>query len=163
MDRRRANQMKLRLLVAAVVACVAAPAANAVTLPPGNAAQQWNKIAEDTIVGSGAFQGESFVYLAYVSAAMDGAVNPGERRGQSPDAAVAEAAYDVLVHYFPSRAADLGALHDAALAAVPDGAAKRNGIKFGSLAADKVIRDRAGDGLQTPIASTSTFPTLPFG
>jgi hypothetical protein len=155
--------MKIRLLVAVAVACVAAPAANAVTLPPGNAAQQWNKIAEDTVVGSGAFQGESFVYLAYVSAAIDGAVNPGERHGQSADAAVAEAAYDVLVHYFPSRAADLTALHDASLAAIPDGAAKRNGINFGALAADKVIRDRAGDGLQTPIASTSLFPTLPFG
>src|SRR4051812_37922049 len=155
--------MKIRLLVAVAVACMAAPAANAVTLPPGNAAQQWNKIAEDTIVGSGAFQGESFVYLAYVSAAMDGAVNPGERRGQSADAAVTEAAYDVLVHYFPSKAADLAAQHDAALAAVPDGAAKRNGIKFGSLAADKVISDRAGDGLEAPIATTSPFPTLAFG
>src|SRR3954467_15860975 len=112
MDRRRARQMKLRSRGAAVVACVAAPAANAVTLPPGNAAQQWNKIAEDTIVGSGAFQGEAFVYLPYVSTAMDGAVNPGERRGQSADAAIAEAAYDVLVHYFPSNAANLTALHD---------------------------------------------------
>ena len=44
--------------------------APAVTLPPGNAAQQWNKIAEDTVVGSGAFQGEGFVYMAYVSMAM---------------------------------------------------------------------------------------------
>src|SRR3954471_3470879 len=156
-------QMKIRLLVAVAVACVAAPAANAVTLPPGNAAQQWNKIAEDTIVGSGAFQGEAFVYLAYVSTAMDGAVNPGERRGQSADAAIAEAAYDVLVHYFPSNAANLTALHDAALAAVPDGSAKRNGINFGALAADKVIRDRADDGLQTPVATTSPFPTLAFG
>src|SRR3954451_4532427 len=154
--------MKIRLLVAVAVACVAAPAANAVTLPPGNAAQQWNKIAEDTVVGSGAFQGEAFAYLAYVSAAMDGAVNPGERRGQSADAAIAEAAYDVLVHYFPSNAANLTALHEAALAAVPDGPAKRNGINFGALAAGKVIRDRAGDGLQTPVGTSSPFPTLPF-
>src|SRR3954471_19893741 len=156
-------QMKIRLLVAVAVACVAAPAANAVTLPPGNAAQQWDKIAEDTIVGSGAFQGESFVYLAYVSAAMNGAVNPGERRGQSPDAAVTEAAYRVLVHYFPAGEPGLTALHDAALAAVPAGPGKRNGIKHGALAADKVLRDRAGDGLQTPIASTSPFSALPPG
>jgi len=59
-------------------------------LPPGNAAQQWDQIAEDTVVGSGAFQGEGFVYMAYVAKAMDRAVNPGERRGQSPDAAVSE-------------------------------------------------------------------------
>lgn len=156
--------MKLRaLLVAGMVAVAAAPASHAATLPPGNAAQQWEKIAEDTAVGSGAFQGEAFLYLAYVSAAMDGAVNPGQRNGQSPDAAVAQAAYDVLVHYFPAQEANLTALHDLALDAVPEGPAKRNGIMFGDLAAAKVLRDRADDGLQVPIASTSPFPTLPFG
>jgi len=127
----------------------------AATLPPGNAAQEWNKIAEDTIVGSGAFQGEGFGYMAYVSMAMDRAVNPGKRRGQSPDAAVTEAAYRILVHYFPANAPDLTALHDAAIAAIADGPAKRNGIVHGRLAADKVLRERARDGLQTPIGSTS--------
>lgn len=163
--------MNLRAwLVAAAVAVVAipaafvvAPASHAATLPPGNAAQQWEKIAEDTAVGAGAFQGEAFLYLAYVSAAMDGAVNPGERNGQSADAAVAEAAYDVLVHYFPSQEANLTGLHDAALGAVPDGAAKRNGTMAGGLAAARVLRERAGDGLQMPIASTSPFPTLAAG
>jgi hypothetical protein len=155
-------------LVAAVAACAVAASAGALhtavaALPPGNAAQQWNKIAEDTVAGSAAFQGEGFVYMAYVSMAMDRAVNPGERRGQSPDAAVTEAAYQVLVHYFPANESDLTALHDAALAAIPDGPAKRNGIKYGALAADKVLRKRADDGLQTPIGSTSSFPTLPPG
>jgi hypothetical protein len=135
----------------------------AAALPSGNAAQQWDKIAEDTVVGSGAFQGEGFVYMAYVSMAMDRAVNPGRRLGQSPDAAVTEAAYQVLVHYFPAQEANLTALHDAALAAIPDGAAKRNGIVYGALAADKVLRERADDGLQTPIGSTSSFPTLAPG
>jgi hypothetical protein len=156
--------MKLRaLLVAAVVAVAAAPATHAATLPPGNAAQQWERIAEDTAVGAGAFQGEAFLYLASVSAAMNGAVSPGERKGQAPDAAVAEAAYDVLVHYFPAQEPNLTALRDLALANVADGPAKRNGVAFGDLAAAKVLRDRAGDGLQAPIASTSPFPALPFG
>ena len=135
----------------------------AAALPPGNAAQQWDKIAEDTVVGSGAFQGEGFVYMAYVSMAMDRAVNPGERHGQSPDAAVTEAAYRILMHYFPANEPDLTALHDAALAAIPDGPAKRNGIRYGGLAAEKVLRKRADDGLQTPIGSTSSFPTLAPG
>ena len=52
----------------------------AAALPPGNAAQQWDQIAEDTVVGSGAFQGEGFVYMAYVAKAMHGAVSPGERK-----------------------------------------------------------------------------------
>jgi hypothetical protein len=43
-------------------------------LPPGNAAQQWNKIAEDTVVGSGVFQNEGLIYMAYVSAASYDAV-----------------------------------------------------------------------------------------
>jgi hypothetical protein len=156
--------MKLRALtVVAAVAMVAAPATHAAALPPGNAAQQWDKIAEDTVVGAGAFQGEGFVYLAYVSSAMDRAVNPGARNGQSADAAVAEAAYDVLVHYFPAQAANLSALHDAALGAVPEGPAKRNGVMYGALAAAKVIRDRADDGLMTPVGTTSSYPALAVG
>ena len=164
--RRNERRMSVRALRGlavgvAAVAVLAGTAGNAAAaLPPGNAAQQWDQIAEDTVVGSGAFQGEGFVYMAYVAKAMHGAVNPGERRGQSSDAAVAEAAYEVLVHYFPTNEPGLTALHDAALAAIPDGAAKRNGIKHGGLAAGKVLRERDGDGLQTPIASTSPFPTL---
>jgi hypothetical protein len=94
---------------------------------------------------------------------MHRAVNPGEHNGQSADAAVTEAAYRVLVHYFPAREPDLTALHDAALAAIPGGPAKRIGITYGGLAASTVLRDRAGDGMQTPIASTSPFLTLPPG
>jgi hypothetical protein len=158
----------LRLAVVAVTALGVAASTGttrtaAAALPSGNAVQQWNKIAEDTVVGSGAFQGEGFVYMAYVSMAMDGAVNPGERRGQSPDAAVTEAAYQILVHYFPAQEANLTALRDAALAAIPDGPSKRVGTKYGGLAAERVLRERAGDGLQTPIGSTSSFPTLAPG
>src|SRR5215468_10322320 len=129
----------LMLTAAATALTLGAGAGRAATLPPGNAAQQWDKIAEDTVVGGGALQSEGFVYLAYVTAAMDRAVNPGERSGQNSDAAVAQAAY-------------LSALHDAALTAVPDGAAKRNGIMYGDLVAAKLLRDRADDGLTTPIA-----------
>jgi hypothetical protein len=157
--------MKLRvLIVVSAIAMLGAQTSHAATtLPLGNAAQQWDKIAEDTAISANAFQGEAFVYLAYVSAAMDRAVNPGERNGQSADAAVPQAAYDVLVHYFPLQAANLSDLLDLSLANVPNGAAKRNGIKVGDLAADKILRERADDGLMTPIASTSLFPTLPFG
>jgi PAP2 superfamily len=164
--RRRTPSAKLRALtvgVAAVALLAGAPRNAAAALPAGNAAQQWDQIAEDTVVGSGAFQGEGFVYMAYVSEAMHDAVNPGERRGQSGDAAVTEAAYRTLVHYFPTNEPTLTALHDAALLAVPGGPAKRIGIIYGALAASKVLHERAGDGLQTPIASTSPFPSLPPG
>ena len=162
--RARALRVVVVTATAVAVAVVAGSARNAAAaLPPGNAAQQWDKIAEDTVVGSGAFQGEGFVYMAYVSMAMDRAVSPGERQGQSPDAAVTEAAFRILVRCFPAKEPDLTALHDAALAAIPDGQAKRNGIVYGRLAADKVLRERADDGLQTPIGSTSPFPPLVAG
>src|SRR4051794_4119845 len=46
----------------------------AAALPPGNAVEQWNKIAENTVVGSGAFQNEGLIYMAYESAAVYDAV-----------------------------------------------------------------------------------------
>ena len=36
--------------------------------------QQWNKLAEDTVVGSNAFQNEGLIYMVYVSAAVYDAV-----------------------------------------------------------------------------------------
>src|SRR5215831_7538503 len=56
----------LALLLALVMTLVtslngsAAPA-----LPPGNTAEQWNTIAENTVVGSGAFQAEGLIYMGY--------------------------------------------------------------------------------------------------
>ena len=89
-------------MVAAAVAIVLAIFAAAqvrdakAVLPPGNTVAQWNKIAEDTVVGSGAFQNESFIYMAYTTQAMYEAISPGERKGQSADAAVIGAASTVL-------------------------------------------------------------------
>src|SRR5215831_2825310 len=104
----------------------------AATLPPGNTVQQWNTIAENTVVGSGAFQAEGFIYMAYVSAAVYDAVVSIEggyepyasaitaASGASTDAAVVEAAYRTLVNYFPSNAATLTSFYHDALAAITD-------------------------------------------
>jgi hypothetical protein len=156
------------MLAAAAVIVMAAVAGAGVrdaraALPPGNTAQQWDKIAEDTVVGSGAFQNEGLIYMAYVSNAMYRAVAPGERRGQSSNAALIEAAYTTLSHYFPTQAATLDALHSEALAAIPDDQSKVVGMRYGALAAVKEIAERDGDGLVTPITSTSSFPTLAPG
>src|SRR5262249_55559121 len=95
--------------------------------------------------------------MAYVAQAIYQAATPG----RSANATVTETAYQVLAHYFPASAAGLTTLHDAALATIPDGPAKRDGIRRGDRAAAGVLCSRAGDGLQTPIASTSPFPALP--
>src|SRR6266581_1732530 len=92
------------LVTLAVVAGASVRDARAV-LPSGDAVQQWDKIAEDTVVGSGAFQNEGLLYMAYVSNAMYRSIAPGERQGQSADAAVVEAAYTTLSHFFPAQAA----------------------------------------------------------
>ena len=60
---------------AVAVAVLAGAAQNAAAaLPPGNTVAQWNKIAEDTVVGSGTFQAEGFIYMAYASTAVYNAV-----------------------------------------------------------------------------------------
>ena len=139
-------------------------------LPPGNAVQQWNKIAEDTVVGSGAFQNEGLIYMAYVSAAVYDAVvaiaggyEPYGRRIAAPpdasvEAAVAEAAHYALRYYFPAQAPSLDGWHDEALALVPDGPAKLKGIVAGRAAAQAIIERRRNDGRVTPIGVSSTFP-----
>jgi hypothetical protein len=167
----------MRLLFASALATstiVQSRSAEAV-LPPGNTAQQWNKIAEDTVVGSGAFQNEGLIYMAYVSAAVydavvaiEGGFDPyaaviDAPAGASTDAAVVEAAYQTLRNYFPAQAATLDALHMEALALIPDGVAKEDGKAIGLAASTAIIALRTGDGRLTPIGVTSPFDTRPPG
>src|SRR5437867_4054151 len=161
----------LPLLIALALVALASPAS--ATLPPGNTVAQWNKIAEDTVVGSGAFQPEGFIYMAYASAAVYDAVVAIEGGfepygppitappGASVDAAIVEAGYRTLVYYFPLQAGNLGALYTEALGLIPDGPPKIDGQAVGLAAATDIITLRTGDGRMTPIGVTSSFPTLP--
>jgi hypothetical protein len=147
------------------------------TLPPGNTVQQWNKIAEDTVVGSGAFQPEGYIYMAYVSAAVydamvaiEGGFEPygppiTAPPGASVDCAVVEAAYRTLRYYFssfPGLIANIDAYYAEALSnlggCTADGGA---GTLVGQTAATNIIDLRTDDGRMTPINVTSSFPTLP--
>jgi hypothetical protein len=162
-------------ITVAILMATCAMSNAALALPPGNAVQQWNTIAENTVVGSGAFQAEGFVYMAYVSAAVYDAVVSieGEHEpygsaipadsGASRDAAAVEAAYRTLVNYFPGQAVTLDAFYTEALALIPDGAPKNAGLAVGLAAATDVINLRTGDGRLTPIGVTSSFSTLPPG
>jgi hypothetical protein len=170
--------------VLAVVALAGMAQGARATLPAGNTVAQWNKIAEDTVVGSGAFQNEGLIYMAYTSAAVynaavaiDGGYEPllgstlTAPAGASVDCAVVEAAYQTLGYYFstfPALVAMLDADHAEALAnlggCTSDGGA---GTSVGAAAASDVIYDRTTgpnpDGRMTPIATTSSFPTLAPG
>lgn len=167
----------LPLLIVVAFVALASPAS--ATLPPGNTVQQWNKIAEDTVVGSGAFQPEGFLYMAYVTAAVYDAVVAIEGGfepygppitappGASTDCAVVEAAYRTLRYYFssfPALVANLDAYYAEALSnlggCTADGGA---GTLVGQTAATDIIELRTDDGRMTPINVTSSFPTLPPG
>jgi len=165
-----------RVLVVAVALLIGAAAGTerdaAGALPPGNTVEQWNQIAEDTVVGSGAFQNEGYLYMAYESTAVYDAVVAIEGRYQpldptfrvsknaSPDAAVVEAGYRTLRHFFPAAYVTLDPLYATALAAIPDGPAKQAGMRIGVVAANQVIRGRSLDALTLPITITSSFPTV---
>ena len=177
------RQVTAALLAAGIALAICPPVAAsagtartaAAALPPGNTAAQWNKIAEDTVVGSGAFQAEGLIYMAYVSAAVydavvaiDGGFAPYgpavmAPAGASSDAAVVEAAYRVLVNYFPAQAGNLAALYTEALGLIPAGPAKKDGQAVGVAAAANLIGLCSGDGRMTPIGVTSPFPTPPPG
>jgi hypothetical protein len=166
----------LPLLIALSLVVVAPATA---VLPPGNTVAQWNKIAEDTVVGSGAFQPEGFIYMAYASAAVYDAVVAIEGGfepygppitappGASVDCAAVEAGYRTLRYYFsafPVLVANLDAYYAEALSnlggCTADGGA---GTGVGLAAATSIIELRTDDGRMTPIGVTSSFPPLPPG
>ena len=172
------SQKKLIPIVSgalAIVVTMCTMSQAAPTLPSGNTVQQWNTIAENTVVASGAFQAEGFIYMGYVSSAMydavvsiEGGYEPyssaiPDASGASADAAVVEAAYRTLVNYFPSQAVTLDSFYTEALALIPDGTPKTTGQAVGLAAATNIINLRTGDGRLTPIGVTSSFSTLPPG
>ena len=162
----------LAVVLVAVGISMAVPGRSLAALPPGNTVQQWNQIAEDTIVGSGAFQNEGLIYMAYVSAAVydavvaiEGSYQPYAVRcpaapGASIDAAVVEAAYTTLRFYFKdlsALAATLDARYTEALAFLPVGPATAEGLAVGRATANAIIEMRKDDGRMTPVGATSAF------
>ncbi len=97
----------------------------------------WNEIARRAaITVAKQFPAQSEIYVSFAQAAVYDAVVAIEGRyqpyklilarqpGASVDAAVAAAAHDTLLHYFPAQQTALDADYATSLAAIPDGAAK---------------------------------------
>jgi hypothetical protein len=161
--------------VAAVIVGATSPAAHAVLPALPNTVQQWNKIAEDTVVTSGAFQGEGEVYMSYTATAVydavvaiEGGYEPygpaiSAPTGASVDCAVVEAAYRTLVHYFSSNATLVGNLNGYYADALTNlngcTADGGKGTSVGLAAANNIIALRTGDGRLTPIGTSSSFET----
>jgi len=75
--------------------------------------------------------------------------------GARADAAAAEAGHDTLVTLYPALKATIDQQLAGELAAIPNGAAKQEGIRVGQLAAAFMLAARANDG------SNATPPPLP--
>ena len=164
---------KHSLLLAGVGAFAAAG-----TVTAQNPVIDWNNIAittalaasQATAPGSNSQVG-SYVYMAYVHLAIYDAVNAIDHRfqsygpnpfapaGASKESAAIAAAYNILIYYFPDQAATLLTQYHAALAAIPDSAAKLDGIGAGQQAANSIIGLRAGDGRGAVVPFT--WPSVP--
>ena len=138
----------------------ASPIQSTVAAPGDNAVVHWNEIALNTIVADSTRGGPSsaILYVAITQAAVyDAAMaiagthepyayDGNAPRGSSMDAAVAAAAHNVLVHYFPAQQAALDTAYASALATVPDGRSESHGVKLGQRSAAEIIALRANDG-----------------
>jgi hypothetical protein len=137
----------------------------------------WNANAGEAAVAAcflGGYAPQEARMYAMVQVAVHDALNGIDRRSRpyavdlqtapeaSPEAAVAAAAREVLVPVLGSLAfflpadcvnagiASVEADYATALAAIPDGPAKTQGLALGQAAADAVLTLRAADGFDTP-------------
>ena len=161
-----------RAFIGAICAIVMSGVATAQAVTGTNAALEWNAIATRAFLPT---QGtdplsQSRTY-AMLHAAIHDALNAIQQRyefytpglvmqaGASPDAAVAAAAHDVLVALIPTQLTLIEEAYVAALAAIPDGAAKNRGIAVGAAAADLILERRNDDG----VAEAFATPYVPTG
>jgi hypothetical protein len=119
----------------------------------------WNLVAQATLLGDTTKRPqEHFLYLAFLDIAMYDAVvgihgryesygtHTSAPAGASDEAAVAAAAHRILETYSPYAQATLDAAYATALAGIPGGQAKTDGIAYGTLTANNIIALRANDG-----------------
>lgn len=155
-------------ILALDLVCAASPAAaqqNRATRDPA-AVLNWNQIAARADLLAMQTNQESMLHMAYVQAAVfdavdaiDGGYRPyvGHLRAHgatNADAAVAAAAHQVLLSEYPNQTATLDGDYSAALAAIPDGPAKRRGVSVGQQAAAELLAARASDGYGANVAYT---------
>lgn len=158
------------LALLAVLTLVCAPLARAAD----NAVLYWNDQALNAIRLARTPPPIAAHHLAAVHAAIYDSVNgitrthqPWQGKAAAPaganmDAAIASAAYTVINAYFgqATNPQVIRNAYDQALAAIPDGPAKTDGLAFGKQIADAVLALRAQSGWNKPVEGTfsSTEP-----
>ncbi|MGZ4418632.1 MAG: hypothetical protein ACXVRV_10700 [Gaiellaceae bacterium] len=168
-------QLRASCVIAVLFAALVALGAPAVAR--ADAVTEWNINATTAILASGPTSHASTLSFAMVQGAVYDAVN-GIDRGYQPylvmpranpwdseDAAVATAAYRVLVAVVPSSQtvalANLATQYAASLAAIPAGPAKDGGIAAGEAAASAMLAARTNDGRNPTTPFPFVFGTTP--
>ena len=176
---RRPARFSLLVVVAALAALVVSAPARADTMTLGTVTQ-WNENASAVLISKGGQGASAVAHLAMVHGAVYDAVNSIERRHApylgwvpakrwySKDAAVAAAAYNVLIGSDPAVAPataleGLELRYNESLATIPDGPAKQRGIATGTAAAEQMFNARRGDGRFGPFRFTPALPGGPPG
>jgi PAP2 superfamily/PEP-CTERM motif len=168
----RTQKLTLTLLLGTMLACAAPMAATASTSAPVTSASDpvlyWNSVLLDAIRSSALPPPKASRLMAMVHTAMFDAVNsaggsaykayinPGiDGSNANVAAAASAAAYRVLLDQLPTQQARFDAARDAVLNAVPNSAAKTNGITLGNVTGSNVLSARFADGSNTIVAYTA--------
>ncbi|SEO66071.1 vanadium-dependent haloperoxidase [Nitrosovibrio sp. Nv6] len=154
------TRSKTGLLV--TVLAIAAATLFVCPMAKADAVTDWNRVAGGIVVDANLGPLPADRVLAIVHTAVYEAANAITRRypgdpsngpklkalpGASVDAAIASAARTVLAELVPSGKTAIEAAYHAALALVPGGSAKTEGISVGEKAAAAILTRRANDGI----------------
>ncbi|OLC13530.1 MAG: hypothetical protein AUH29_12740 [Candidatus Rokubacteria bacterium 13_1_40CM_69_27] len=124
----------------------------------------WNQTAMEVVTAAKTGVNPRARTLAMVHVAMSDAINSVQGRytryimtipavpGASAEAAAAAAARQILVQLYPSQKSMIDRAYAASVKAIPDGAAKSEGVALGEQVAAAVLADRSADG--TDVADT---------
>ena len=171
--------MKLRIGLVAALALVAAFAlgpASSSSATGDNAVVHWSEVAQGAISAPASPGGPlrppaasavlaGIVHAAIYDAvvAIEGGFEPFATTIHRPpdasvDAAVAQAARDVLIVRVPGQAGAVQTAYDAYMATIPAGAAKDGGKAVGAAAAAGMLASRAGDGFDAIVPYVQPTP-----
>jgi hypothetical protein len=160
--------MTLAVVVVLALGSTGTPAAPAAP-PAENAVLYWSGVAANAIVvgrapaASAVLGGMVHGAMYDAVAAVEGGLKPfatgvTAAPGASADAAVAQAARDVLVARVPGQAAVVQAAYDAFMAAIPAGQAKDAGKLVGVAAAAGMLAMRTGDHFDDVVSYVQQTP-----
>lgn len=143
--------------------CVAAAAMLAgATVARADVITDWNQTAIDVMKAANVAGNPWTRSMAMMNVAMSDAVNTVQNRyarfiangprapKASSEAAAAAAAREMLVRLYPDQKAKILPAYGASLSAIPEGAARNDGILIGEQVAAAVFAERANDATSVP-------------